>query len=155
MRPVPGIPCRLKGRVFRGAAHGKFIHVRLAEHYGLRLPELFHNGRVIGREERFQHPGAATGDLVPDADHVLDGDRDARQSVPVFFTTVNGPGLLQRLLAIETEEGADCCVVPFDLPYKAVCDFFSRKSTTVPCTDVVCVASISVSCNERSFRKNI
>ena len=52
---VPGIAGGAVGGVFGAGAHGKLVHVGLADHDGARALELFVDMAVVGRDEVAEH----------------------------------------------------------------------------------------------------
>ncbi|MNN38465.1 hypothetical protein D3C81_1524620 [compost metagenome] len=51
MLQIPRVTHSSIGGVLIGAAHGKLVHVQLADRYGIRLAQLGNNGRIINRLE--------------------------------------------------------------------------------------------------------
>ncbi len=74
---APGIDHRPVVRGLVGRAHGKLVHVELAQHHRAVCPQVCGDGRLVGRPERVQH---VAGGLRVDAfggEEVLDAERHA------------------------------------------------------------------------------
>ena len=66
-------------RMFRRAAHGKFVHVRFADDYGVLLVKFCHNRRIVRRHKVFQNFAARRGLKAFSANIVLYGDGNSRK----------------------------------------------------------------------------
>ena len=72
-REVPRIAGELEGRVLGGRPHSELVHVRLAQEHGAGVAETCDHGRVVGRHEALEDPGATRRGDPARAQDILDG----------------------------------------------------------------------------------
>ena len=99
----PGVMRNLEGRVFRRAAHGKFIHVGLAQADVIDIHQLFNNRRIVRRFEMFQHLGRARSVLPFNADVIFNSPGNAGQIGNGFTGSdlfIDGSSRFQRKFAV-------------------------------------------------------
>ncbi len=91
-RAVPG--------AFIGRAHGKFVHVKLAEHNGALVPEVLGDGGFVFRLETIKDVRAGLGMNITRCEKVLHAERNAFQLTrgTRSDTTIGGFRHLARLL---------------------------------------------------------
>jgi hypothetical protein len=114
-RGVPRIARNTEGGIFRRAAHGKFVHVQPAKNNRARRLQLFHDRRVVGRNELAEDFRAAIERLVFDGQNVLDRNRNSQQwLLRMVHATgnclVSGIGLRQRVRRIVADKSVDFSV---------------------------------------------
>ncbi len=104
-RQIPGVMRGMKPRIFARRAHRELVHVELAEENGARVAQPGDRGRVVGRDEVFEHPRGARRRRPARAHDVLQAERHAQQrpAFAVFARRVGGVGLRERLVLHEPQ----------------------------------------------------
>ena len=101
---------RLKGRVFRRAAHGKLIEIRLSENDGVLCVQLRHDRRIIGRNKVLQDLGRSCRAYTDGADIILNSTRnpcEERNLLSCGTFCIHGIRLSKRTLACFQKVCAD------------------------------------------------
>ncbi len=95
----------LVGAVLVGRTHREFVHAHLAEQHCIFGQQLLHYGRVVGRNEAFQHLRTAGGGHSRGAKHVLDRQRQTAEQTTLalrqLFVRLLGSG--HRLIRVQAQ----------------------------------------------------
>ena len=113
---IPGITHRTEITGLVRRAHRELVHVGLAKHDHPCALQVLDHGRVIRRDEIFQHPRTTAGAYITGAKDVLVRDRDTGQRArrAAGYPCVGRRGLFQSQLLGHGDETVEHRVMCFD-----------------------------------------
>ena len=113
---------QLESRVFRRAAHGKFVHVGLAQSDVISCHQFIDDRRIVRRFEIFQHLRSTRSLLAFYADVILNGTGDTGKVTDRFAScdfSIDSGSRFQGIFAVIRQE----C-----LYFRFYCIFMCKKS---------------------------
>ena len=122
----------MKGRVLARPAHGKLVHVGLADQHGIGRLQSGDHGGVVGRAKVLQDPRPAGRRFALRAEHVFDRHGQPGQAAQWFTgrpAAIDSTRLGERRLGIDAQEGSNPAVMAIDLIEIGPSEFHARDSS--------------------------